>query len=53
MKAKFPNGAKELVVSSFQAIVLLLFNGRKDDEHIDYEYLKQATGLRKSFANLV
>ena len=52
MKAKFPKGAKELVVSSFQAIVLLLFNGRKEDEHIDYEYLKQATGLRKSICNL-
>jgi cullin-4 len=52
MKAKFPKGSKELVVSSFQAIVLLLFNGRKDDEHIDYEYLKQATGLRMSFRNL-
>ncbi|KAF1837779.1 Cullin-domain-containing protein [Decorospora gaudefroyi] len=45
LKAKFPKGAKELVVSSFQAIVLLLFNGRRDDEHIDYNYLKQATGL--------
>jgi cullin-4 len=47
VKAKFPKGNKELVVSSFQAIVLLLFNGRKDDEHIDYNYLKEATGLRK------
>jgi cullin 4 len=48
MKAKFPRGNKELVVSSFQAIVLLLFNGLKEDEHIDYNYLKEATGLRKS-----
>lgn len=46
LKAKFPKGNKELVVSSFQAIVLLLFNGRGDDEHIDYNYLKEATGLR-------
>ncbi|CAE7022636.1 hypothetical protein HRS9139_00921 [Pyrenophora teres f. teres] len=45
LKARFPKGLKELVVSSFQAIVLLLFNGREDDEHIDYDYLKQATGL--------
>ncbi|KAL6702853.1 hypothetical protein ACN47E_000880 [Coniothyrium glycines] len=45
VKAKFPKGNKELVVSSFQAIVLLFFNGRKDDEHIDYNYLKEATGL--------
>jgi cullin-4 len=47
VKAKFPRGNKELVVSSFQAIVLLLFNGLKDNEHIDYNYLKEATGLRK------
>lgn len=47
IKAKFPKGNKELVVSSFQAIVLLLFNGRKEDDHIDYNYLKEATGLRK------
>ncbi|KAH8725757.1 Cullin family-domain-containing protein [Phaeosphaeriaceae sp. PMI808] len=45
LKAKFPKGPKELIVSSFQAIVLLLFNGLKDDEHIDYNYLKEATGL--------
>ncbi|KAF2126421.1 Cullin-domain-containing protein [Dothidotthia symphoricarpi CBS 119687] len=45
VKAKFPKGNKELVVSSFQAIVLLLFNGVKIDEHIDYNYLLQATGL--------
>lgn len=48
VKAKFPKGNKELVVSSFQAIVLLLFNGLAPDEHIDYEYLKEATGLRKN-----
>jgi cullin-4 len=48
LKAKFPKGSKELVVSSFQAIVLLLFNGLKQDEHMDYNYLKEATGLRKS-----
>jgi cullin-4 len=47
LKAKFPKGNKELVVSSFQAIVLLLFNGKSVDEHIDYNYLKEATGLRE------
>lgn len=46
IKAKFPKGNKELVVSSFQAIVLLLFNNRPADEHIDYNYLKEVTGLR-------
>ncbi|KAF1847191.1 Cullin-domain-containing protein [Cucurbitaria berberidis CBS 394.84] len=45
VKAKFPKGNKEFVVSSFQAIVLLLFNGLKEGEHIDYNYLKEATGL--------
>jgi cullin-4 len=49
VKAKFPRGNKELVVSSFQAIVLLLFNGLGLEEQLDYNYLKQATGLRKSF----
>ncbi|KAF2466085.1 Cullin-domain-containing protein [Lindgomyces ingoldianus] len=45
IKAKFPRGNKELVVSSFQAIVLLLFNGLAEDEHVDYNTLKEATGL--------
>ena len=49
VKANFPRGKKELVVSSFQAIVLLLFNGLKEDEHVDYDTMKQATGLRESF----
>jgi cullin-4 len=48
IKAKFPRGNKELVVSSFQAIVLLLFNDLEDGEKITYEYIKSATGLRKS-----
>jgi cullin-4 len=49
MRANFPTGRKEVVVSSFQAIVLLLFNGVKDDERLSYERLKAETGLRKSF----
>lgn len=52
LKAKFPKGNKELVVSSFQAIVLLLFNGLREDEHIDYNYMKEATGLRKWLSHL-
>lgn len=47
VKAKFPRGSKELVVSFFQAIILLLFNGLKPDEHVDYNYLKEASGLRE------
>lgn len=45
MKAKFTKGTKELVVSSFQAIVLLLFNGVGRDEHLTYEFIKTESGL--------
>lgn len=54
MKAAFPKGTKEFVVSSFQAIVLLLFNGIGKEEHLTYEYIKTASGLCKhpsSFSN--
>nr|POF13561.1 cullin-4a [Quercus suber] len=47
MRASFSRGVKELVVSSFQAIVLLLFNGRADDEHVSYQHILSETGLRK------
>lgn len=47
LKAQFPQGKKELVVSSFQAIVLLLFNGLGDNEKLSYDHIKQATGLCK------
>lgn len=47
MKAIFPRGNKEVVVSSFQAVVLLIFNGRRLDEQISYETLLAETGLRK------
>ncbi|KAF2087999.1 Cullin-domain-containing protein [Saccharata proteae CBS 121410] len=45
IKASFPKGNKELVVSSFQAIVLLLFNAVPTGEHLSYEYLAQETQL--------
>ncbi|KAE9994625.1 hypothetical protein EG327_006768 [Venturia inaequalis] len=45
MKASFPKGKKEIVVSSFQAFVLLLFNGVGENEKISYETLKEETGL--------
>ncbi|KAK0664189.1 Cullin-4A [Lasiodiplodia hormozganensis] len=45
IKASFPKGNKELVVSSFQAIVLVLFNTVKTGEHLSYEFLKTETGL--------
>ena len=49
LKAAFPKGRKEIVVSSFQTIVLLLFNGVAEDEHISYERLLAETGLREYF----
>ncbi|KAJ5587427.1 uncharacterized protein N7459_003192 [Penicillium hispanicum] len=45
LRARFPNGAKELVVSSFQAIVLLLFNDIPEDESLNYGQIQEATGL--------
>ena len=51
IKADFPKGKKEVVVSSFQAIVLLMFNGVDMDEHISYERLKAETGLRECSPN--
>ena len=47
IKAIFAKGNKELVVSSFQAVVLLLFNGLGTDDHLSYEHIKSGTGLRK------
>ena len=47
MKANFGKASKELVVSSFQAIVLLLFNGLGDDEKLTYSHILSETGLRK------
>lgn len=47
MKASFPRGKKEVIVSSFQAVVLLLFNGLGLDEQISYETLLAEAGLRK------
>ncbi|EEH09991.1 Cullin [Histoplasma capsulatum G186AR] len=45
LKAKFPKGNKEIVVSSFQAVVLLLFNDVEDDTTLSYPEIKEATGL--------
>ncbi|KAJ5312716.1 hypothetical protein PENANT_c007G00014 [Penicillium antarcticum] len=39
------NNMKNLVVSSFQAIVLLLFNDVPDGESLDYTQIQEATGL--------
>lgn len=47
LKARFPLGDKELVVSSFQAIVLLLFNDVAGSETLSYDVIKKASGLCK------
>jgi hypothetical protein len=45
LRARFPKGNKELVVSGFQAIVLLLFNGVAPDQHLSYNEIKASSGL--------
>ncbi|KAK3680171.1 hypothetical protein LTR78_000548 [Recurvomyces mirabilis] len=45
MRANFKKGAKELVVSCFQAVVLLLFNNVADDEHLTYNHILTESGL--------
>jgi hypothetical protein len=48
VKAAFPKGGnKELSVSSFQAIVLLLFNDVEEDAALTYQQIKTASGLCK------
>ena len=42
LKASFPHGRKELIVSLLQGIVLLLFN---DQERIPYSDILSATGM--------
>jgi cullin-4 len=49
IKAHFPMGAKELIVSAFQAAVLLMFNTTADEETISYEAIQAQTGIRKLF----
>lgn len=45
LRAAFPKGNKEIVVSSFQAIVLLLFNHVGKDEHVPYSRILAESGL--------
>jgi cullin-4 len=47
VRARFKSGVKELIVSAFQAFVLLVFNGRKDNEHLGYAEIQASTGLCK------
>ncbi|TQB75333.1 hypothetical protein MPDQ_003310 [Monascus purpureus] len=45
IRAWFPKGNKELVVSSFQAIVLLLFNDLPNGGTLKYSQIQEATRL--------
>jgi hypothetical protein len=45
LRARFTKGDKEIVVSSFQAIVLLLFNDVAESETLSYKQIKEITGL--------
>jgi cullin-4 len=47
MRATFGKTTKELVVSSFQAVVLLLFNAVAEGEHLTYSHILNESGLRK------
>ena len=45
IRARFPRGNKELVVSSFQAVVLLLFNDVPEGGRLGYRQIQEATTL--------
>ncbi|KAL6248382.1 hypothetical protein RBB50_004637 [Rhinocladiella similis] len=45
LRANFPRGRKELVVSGFQAVVLLLFNDIPADKHVTYTEIRASSGL--------
>lgn len=47
LNASFPKGKKQLVVSSFQAIVLLLFNDRDEQTGLTYDQVASESGLCK------
>jgi cullin-4 len=49
MRATFGKTTKELVVSSFQAVVLLLFNAIAEGEHLTYSHILTESGLRKYY----
>ncbi|KFH43225.1 Cullin-4A-like protein [Hapsidospora chrysogenum ATCC 11550] len=46
LKAKFARGPKELMVSAYQASVLLLFNPVPSDGFLAYEQISKGTGLQ-------
>jgi cullin-4 len=48
VKARFDRGVKELLVSAFQAVVLVLFNSVEGDGALSYQQIAQSTGLTGS-----
>lgn len=46
LTARFPRGTKDLLVSGFQASVLLLFNQVADDGSLTYDQIRTGTGLQ-------
>ncbi|KID69624.1 ubiquitin ligase subunit CulD, partial [Metarhizium hybridum] len=46
IKASFPKGTKELLVSAFQAVVLMMFNKEPTAGFFTYEQISAATGLQ-------
>ncbi|CAM1502945.1 Fc.00g077210.m01.CDS01 [Cosmosporella sp. VM-42] len=46
IKATFPKGSKELLVSAYQAVVLMLFNSVAAESFLAYEQISSATGLQ-------
>ena len=45
LEARYPKGTKVLMVSAFQAVVLLVFNNIKPDQPVTYDQISTATGL--------
>jgi hypothetical protein len=48
IKARFAKGSKELLVSSFQAVVLMLFNTIANDKPLSFDQISESTGLKGS-----
>jgi hypothetical protein len=46
VKAVFPKGTKELLVSAYQAVVLILFNNVPKDGFLSFEQIATASGLQ-------
>jgi cullin-4 len=50
IRANFPRGRKELIVSGFQAMVLMMFSLTELDETISYKQMQSETGLGSCFS---